>query len=59
MNAATIIEEINRLPNEEKNKVIDYLSRLPNAETLAAMEEPTEGLPRFKSVEDLFAELND
>ena len=31
---------------------------LPNAETLEAMEEPIEDLPRFSSVESLFEELN-
>jgi hypothetical protein len=29
----------------------------PNAETRAALEEPTEGLERFESVEALFADL--
>ena len=59
MNAAEIIEEISRLPDEEKGKVAEFMRHLPNAETLAAMSEPTEGLPRFESVEDLFAELDD
>jgi hypothetical protein len=32
--------------------------QLPNATTQAAMNEITEGLPRFGSVEDLIADLN-
>jgi predicted metallopeptidase len=57
MNAAEIIQEFNRLPEEEKGKVVEFLRHLPNAETQAAMNEPSEGLPRFDSVEDLFSEL--
>lgn len=57
MNAAEIIQEFNRLPEEEKGKVVEFLRHLPNAETQAAMDEPSEGLPRFDSVEDLFSEL--
>lgn len=57
MNAAEIIQEFNRLPEEEKGKVVEFLRHLPNAETQAAMNEPSEDLPRFDSVEDLFSEL--
>ena len=39
MNAAEIIQEIERLPEEEKGKVVDFMRHLPNEETLAAMEE--------------------
>ncbi len=58
MNAAQIIEEIRRLPEEEKGKVVDFLRHQPNAETIAAMEEPIDDLPRFSSVDALFDELN-
>lgn len=58
MNAAEIIEEITRLPEEERGKVVEFLRHLPNAETVEAINEPTENLPRFDSVEDLFAELD-
>jgi len=58
MNAAEIIQEITRLPESERGKVIDFMRHLPNAETLEAMEEPIENLPRFSSVESLFEELN-
>jgi len=57
MNAAQIIEEIQRLPEDERGKVLDFVRHQPNAETLEAMREPVEGLPRFDTVEDLFKEL--
>ena len=31
--------------------------RVPNAETVAAMNEPTHNLKRFESVDDLFADI--
>lgn len=34
MNAAEIIEEIARLPENEKGKVVESVRHLPNAETL-------------------------
>lgn len=57
MNAAQIIEEIQRLPDDERGKVLDFARHQPNAETLEAMREPTDDLPRFETVEDLFKEL--
>lgn len=57
MNAAEIIQEIERLPEDEKGKVVDFIRHLPNEETLAAMREPTDDLPRFENVEALFEEL--
>ncbi len=57
MNAAQIIEEIQRLPEEERGKVLDFVRHQPNAETLEAMREPADDLPRFESVEALFEEL--
>ncbi len=59
MNAAQIIEEIQRLPEEERGKVLDFARHQPNAETLKAMREPTDDLPRFETVEELFKELQD
>jgi hypothetical protein len=59
MNAAQIIAEIQRLPEEERGKVLDFVRHQPNAETLEAMREPTDDLPRFESVEALFEELRD
>jgi len=53
MNAAEIIEEISRLPEDERGKVIDFVYHLPNAETVEAIEEPTEGLPRYKSMSEV------
>lgn len=32
--------------------------RIPNAETIAALNEPTHNLRQFDSVEDLFADIN-
>ena len=58
MNALEIIEEIKRLPGEEVGKVVEFMRHLPNAETLEAINEPSEGLPRFNTVEELFEELN-
>lgn len=57
MNAAEIIEEIQRLPEEERGKVIEFVRHQPNEETMEAMRESTEGLPRFDTVEDLFEEM--
>ncbi|MBL6920284.1 MAG: hypothetical protein ISR41_07280 [Puniceicoccaceae bacterium] len=59
MNAAQIIEEIQRLPEDERGKVLDFARHQPNAETLGAMREPADDLPLFETVEDLFKELQD
>lgn len=58
MNAAQIIDEITRLPNDEQDKVVEFVRHLPSEETVAAINEPVEELPRFSSVEALFEELN-
>jgi hypothetical protein len=58
MNALEIIEEIKRLPEDERGKVVEFMRHIPNAETIEAINEPTEGLPRFNTVEELFEELN-
>lgn len=55
MNAFEIIEAIKRLPDEERGKVVEFVRHIPNAETLEAMNEPSEGLPRFNTVEEFFA----
>ena len=36
---------------------LPFDARIPNAETIAALEEPTNGLQRFGSPEELFADL--
>jgi len=59
MDAAQIIEEIQRLPEEERGKVLEFVRHQPNAETLEAMREPTDALPRLTTVEALFEELRD
>ena len=59
MNVAEIIQEIERLPEEEKGKVVDFMRHLPNEETLAAMEEAKhpEKLEKFDSAADMFKKL--
>ena len=57
MNAAEIIQEIERLPEEERGKVIEFMRHQPKMETLEAMREPTDDLPRFETVEALFDEM--
>jgi hypothetical protein len=57
MNAAQIIEEIQRLSEDERGKVLDFARHQPNAETLEAIHESTCDLPRFETVEALFEEL--
>ena len=57
MNAATIIEEIKSLPKKERSKVIEFVKHIPNQETLDAMNEPTEGLPRYKNMNEVRSAL--
>jgi hypothetical protein len=59
MNAAEIIQEIERLPENEKGKVVDFMRHLPNQETLDAMEEARhpEKLEQFDSAADMFKKL--
>ena len=57
MNAAEIIQEIERLSEEEKGKVVDFMRHLPNAETLEAMREPVKEGRSFKSADELFASI--
>ena len=58
MNAAEIIEEIAQLPESEKGKVVEFVRHLPNAETIAAINEPLEEDRSFKNAAELFAELD-
>ena len=55
MNAAEIIEEIARLPEAEKGKVVEFVRHLPNAETLEAIHEPADNLPRYTSMDEVRA----
>lgn len=57
MNAAEIIEEIQRLSEDEKGKVVEFVRHQPNAETLEAMREPVEEGRSFKSAAELFASI--
>ncbi len=58
MNASQIIEEIQRLPEEEKGRIVDFLRHQPKAETIAAINEPLEEGRSFKSAEELFAAID-
>ena len=58
MNAVQIIEEIQKLPDEEREKVVDFVLHVPNKETLEAINENLDGRPRFKSAKELFKHLD-
>lgn len=59
MNAAEIIEEIARLPENEKGKVVEFVRHLPNAETVEAINESIEDLPRYTSMDEVSRALKD
>ncbi len=59
MNAVEVIEEIKRLPEEEREKVVEFVRHLPNAETIEAINEPLEGLPRYKSMSEVRKAIKD
>jgi len=59
MNAVEVIEEIRRLPEEEREKVVEFVRHLPNAETIEAINEPLEGLPRYKSMSEVRKAIKD
>jgi len=57
IDAAKIIDEIKLLPADEQVKVIEYIRTIPNEETIQAIDEPSDTLQRFNSVDALFSEL--
>ena len=59
MNAAEIIEEIARLPESEKGKVVEFVRKLPNAETLEAINEAVDDLPRYTSMNEVRSAIKD
>jgi hypothetical protein len=59
MNAVEIIEEIKRLPEVERAKVHEFILKLPNAETVAAIEEPVDNLTRYKTISEVRAAVKD
>ena len=59
MNAAEIIEEIARLPEIEKGKVVEFVRHLPNAETLEAIEESADNLSRYSSMSEVRNAIRD
>ena len=58
MTALEIIEEINQLPVDELGIVKEYVSKIPNAETIAAIHEPVEEGRSFRTAAELFADLD-
>ena len=60
MTAAQVIKEIMRLPDDEKGKVLEFVRHLPNAETLAAIEEAKcpEKLDSYASPDAVFKALD-
>ena len=59
MNAAEIIEEIARLPESEKGKVVEFVRKLPNAETLEAINESVDDLSRYTSMNKVRSAIKD
>lgn len=59
MNAAEIIEEIERLPEGEKGKVVEFVRQLPNAETIEAINEPGGDLPRYTNMKEVRSAIKD
>jgi len=59
MNAAEIIDEIARLPENEKGKVVEFVRHLPNAATIEAINEPADNLPRYTSMDEVSSALKD
>ena len=43
--------------NRNRGNGLPFAARIPNADTVAAMNEPTHNLRRFESVDDLFADI--
>lgn len=59
MDAAEIIQEIERLPEDEQGKIFAFMRHLPSNQTLDAMEEAMhpEKLEKFDSAADMFKKL--
>ncbi len=58
MNAVEIIEEIKRLPEDERGKVIAFIKEIPNETTLEAMRAPVDEERSFKNSAELFKALD-
>ena len=59
MTALEIIEEINQLPVDELSIVKEYVSKIPNAKTIAAIHEPVEGLEKFSNMGEVRKAINE
>ena len=59
MNAVQIIKEIQKLPTDEKGKVVAFVRKIPNAETIAALEEAQNHhkLDEYASADEMFEVL--
>jgi hypothetical protein len=59
MNAQQIIDEITQLPLEEKSKVVEFVRHLPNQDTIDAINEPIEDLPRYTNMNEVRSAIKD
>ena len=59
MNAAKIINEITQLPEAEKGKVVEFIRRLPNAESLEAIHESSDNLVCYSSMDEVKNAIKD
>ena len=59
MNAVQIIEEMQKLPPQEFAKVIEFARHVPNQETIDALNENKEGLPRYKTMDEVKAAIKE
>jgi len=59
MNAQQIIDEITQLPLEEKSKVVEFVRHLPNQDTIEAINEPIEDLPRYTNMNEVRSAIKD
>ena len=59
MNAAEVIDQYKRLPLEEQGKVLEFIRHQPNAETIEAINEPIEGLQRYRNMDEVKSAIKD
>ena len=59
MNAFEVIEQIKQLPSDERGKVIAFVRKIPNDETVAALEEARnhDKLDSYRSADEMFEVL--
>ena len=59
MDAAEVIDQYKRLPPEEQGKVLEFIRHQPNEATIEAINEPTEGLPRYSNMDEVKSAIKD